>query len=152
MIVLSMKDKEGIEQLADSIREGLAFLEEQDVEELSVGNYELRGTSLYIEIQEKETVDRKQTWLESHKRYIDVHVVIKGKEQIGYKLIDKPLTIHKDYDADKDLILYENPEDESSLILNPGELAIFYPEDAHRPGCTVHGKDYLKKAVIKIRV
>lgn len=151
MMMLSLMDEKAIQQLPEAIRKGIRFLEKEDVDALQEGNYELEGKSLFVEIQEKETKFFEETFLESHKKYIDVHVVLKGREAIGYKSMNEPLQIRERYNVDKDLVIYENPEDESTLILNPKELAIFYPTDAHRPGGLVHKKEYLKKAVIKIQ-
>lgn len=39
------------------------------------------------------------------------------------------------YSDENDVIFYHSAECISPLILTPGMFAVFYPSDAHRPGC-----------------
>ena len=54
---------------------------------------------------------------------------------------------HRDYQA------IDSARARSSLLLEPGYLAVFYPEDAHQTGLIVEAQsETLHKAVFKIRL
>jgi YhcH/YjgK/YiaL family protein len=35
--------------------------------------------------------------------------------------------------------------------MNPGDFAIFFPSDVHRPACEVSGPETIRKVVVKVR-
>mgnify|MGYP000197077124 FL=1 len=84
--------------------------------------------------------------LEGHRKYIDVHILLEGKETIGWTPLCKALCKHKDYDEAKDYLLYT---DTPSVFIdvNPGEFVIVYPEDLHAPGI---GDGKIRKLVAKV--
>lgn len=45
---------------------------------------------------------------------------------------------------------YERPEKYKRLILKPGEFTVFFPGQAHMPGCYVAKSEEIKKVVVKI--
>lgn len=55
------------------------------------------------------------------------------------------------YDEHDDFCLLKTPEPVSSIALHAGELAIFAPEDAHKPGCTLSEPAHVRKIVVKVR-
>ena len=58
-----------------------------------------------------------------------------------------------EYDAEKDLIFYQEPADFGSVILKAGDFAIVPPEDGHAPRrMTANGSCHVKKIVVKVRV
>jgi biofilm protein TabA len=84
---------------------------------------------------------------ESHKKYIDLQYIIKGKEIIGVADASKA-TITKPYTVD--VINYD--ADGKYYTTEPGKFFLFFPNDAHRPTIKVDGYDVVKKIVIKIQV
>jgi YhcH/YjgK/YiaL family protein len=36
--------------------------------------------------------------------------------------------------------------------MRPGDLAIFHPGDAHKPGCMAGGRHTVRKVVVKVRL
>ena len=84
--------------------------------------------------------------LEGHRKYIDVHILLEGKETIGWTPLSKALCKQKDYDEAKDYLLYA---DTPSVFIdvNPGEFVIVYPEDLHAPGI---GDGKIRKLVAKV--
>ena len=74
--------------------------------------------------------------LEAHREYYDVQFVVRGEELLQYAPCDGLATVQA-YDEHDDFCLLKTPEPVSSIALHAGELAIFAPEDAHKPGCTL---------------
>lgn len=88
---------------------------------------------------------------ESHQKEIDVQILLSGNE--GIKIFnDSSVKITQKYDDETDCQFYQpisNPITE--INLEPGYMAVFFPNDIHNPQYAVNGKiETLKKIVIKI--
>ena len=111
----------------------------------------LAGGSRAIEMayQTKPTPDVP---FEAHRRYIDVQVMVAGEELMEAAAAG-PLGVLQAYDEEKDVILFADPAAPSRLRLRAGDVAIFWPEDAHRPALAPGGVPALvRKTVVKVPV
>jgi YhcH/YjgK/YiaL family protein len=125
------------------------FLKNTDLDTLSPGKHAIDGENAYASVTEAPSKDlSKATW-ESHKKYIDLQYVIKGKEQIEVANAETA-TVIKPYDAAKDIANYT--AEGTFYVAEPGTFFLFFPQDAHRPNIKVAGYEIVKKLVIKIRV
>ncbi|MBN2295678.1 MAG: YhcH/YjgK/YiaL family protein [Pirellulales bacterium] len=114
------------------------------------GRYPLRGDDLFAVVASYDTepaVDRK---FEGHREYIDVQVVLAGRERMDVAPA-AGLTIGDEYDSSRDLMFFQTPATFSSLTVQPGQFAVFFPQDAHRPNCAIDQAAPVKKVVVKIR-
>ena len=127
--------------------EALSFLNDKKIDTLKPGKYLIDGDNVYAIITEGPTKSPEQAAWESHKKYIDLHYVIKGKEMIGVGAVAAASVI-KPYDESKDIANY-NAEGRF-YAATPGEFFLFFPSDAHRPGIKTGGYESDKKLVIKI--
>jgi len=57
-----------------------------------------------------------------------------------------------EYDPKRDVILFTDPAASLGLQFKPGDFAIFYPQDGHKPGCIASAPSTVKKVVIKAKV
>ena len=112
---------------------------------------ELTGGAFALE-QVYTTKARPEGFFESHRKYIDVQVVVAGEEVM--ELVETSrLTVSMAYDAERDLIKYADYATASLLRLNAGEAAIFFPVDGHMPGLRPGGvAGLVRKTVIKVPV
>lgn len=88
---------------------------------------------------------------ESHMKEVDFQIILKGKERI--KLYDRErVKIKENYNEESDCQFYDVINDPiSEIIIEPGNLAIFFPDDIHQPQFVVDNKiEVLKKIVIKV--
>ena len=74
---------------------------------------------------------------ETHVRHVDLQYVADGHERILHTPA-AALTVETPYDEATDITFYAEPPFASSLLMRPGDLAIFHPDDAHKPG--LHGR------------
>ncbi|MDB1122415.1 YhcH/YjgK/YiaL family protein [Vibrio algarum] len=111
---------------------------------------ELNAFSFALE-QVYNTKIRSECFFESHKKYIDVQFILDGEEIIAIKNVND-LKETFSYDESIDLIKYSDSDSTSCLILRKGDVAIFYPEDAHMPGMKVVDSVKVVKTVVKVRV
>ena len=60
----------------------LEFIDNENIASLEKGKVNLSG-GIYAIVHEYETKDRKDTFIECHKTYIDIQIILAGMEQIG---------------------------------------------------------------------
>lgn len=93
--------------------------------------------------------------METHKKYIDVQYVASGEERIFFGDADS-FKIKVPYDADRDAQFYfsdESARETQTAILKAGDMAVFFPEDAHKASCNPFDEPVtVKKVVLKIPV
>jgi len=113
------------------------------------GEYRLND-SCYFKVMSYET-KYEPTIIESHRKEVDIQVILKGGEGINIYNSDEVKT-KSPYDNNIDCQFYESIKDPNlSFKLLPGKMAVFFPQDIH--GCQhVLGNNIetIKKIVIKI--
>ncbi|MDO4318946.1 MAG: YhcH/YjgK/YiaL family protein [Bacteroidales bacterium] len=113
----------------------------------NTGNYPEPGTSVgigmgvIVKSESPMLVNREMARLEAHRKYIDIHVPVKGNETIGWAPVADLVHALAPYDDDRDIAFYGDSA-RSLLHLRPGQIAVFFPEDAHAPniGIGLHTK------------
>lgn len=132
------------------IQKGLEFIRQSDLLALQPGRIELDGDLMFALVQEVDTQPWEQMRPESHRTYVDIQFLVSGTERIGVIQHSDGLTVIEDLLAERDIVFYEHSGEESSLVLRPGQFAVFYPSDVHRPCCRVKESETIKKIVVKI--
>jgi YhcH/YjgK/YiaL family protein len=127
------------------------IFEELDKFNLDTPNGEYRiNEHFYFKVMSYET-KQDSFIIESHKKEVDIQVLLKGKEKI--KIYDyKDVAITEVYDEETDCQFYKKINDPISEInLEPGIMAVFFPDDIHNPVLAVNKEIFkLKKIVIKV--
>ncbi len=121
----------------------------KNLEGAPAGKYYLNGNS-YYNIALYSTSDRGNKKYESHKKYIDIQLMIEGKEIISVSPVNE-LNLCTSYDVEKDVALYRGDKNGTDILLSPGEALILFPQDGHMPGissCLGRSENVIK-AVIK---
>ncbi len=110
------------------------------------------GQGVYVIEQVYATKPRAEGVFESHRKYIDVQVVIEGSEAM--EIVDAArATGREPYHEERDFLLYQDVEDASVLRLRAGEAAVFFPVDVHMPSLRLGaGAALVRKAVVKVPV
>jgi biofilm protein TabA len=114
------------------------------------GKYIIDGENLYYTIAHYTTKPLSAGKLEAHKRYIDIQVVLKGEEIIGYAPLEY-LAVVEPYNNTKDIEFLARPEQITKAILKPGLFCILFPQDAHLPCCQITEPADIMKIVFKVR-
>lgn len=127
----------------------ILFLKQTDLDTLSPGKHPIDGDNAYASVTEAPSKELDKAGWESHRKYIDLQYVIKGKEQIGVEDINKA-TVTKPYNETSDGAAYT--AEGKYYTAEPGTFFLFFPQDVHRPNIKVAGYDVVKKMVIKIKV
>lgn len=87
---------------------------------------------------------------ENHRKFIDVHYIISGRELIGLANIDE-VKPNMDYDENNDYQLFDGIINEK-IELKEGEFLILYEHEPHVTGGMLHDNNYVKKIVFKIPI
>lgn len=138
--------------LLPHLQEIIAYLDANDISQWEEGRYPILGEAVYMMIQQYTTQPQSNKKWESHKKYIDLQIVLSGEEYMCYHPIDL-LTVSDAYKEEEDYMLYHNDVESFSYIKVPQDyFCVFYPEDGHKPGIHLEQERAVKKAVIKIAV
>jgi YhcH/YjgK/YiaL family protein len=100
-----------------------------------------------VEGETKLLADQKP---EFHRQYLDIHLVLEGKEVIGAGVLGLPLPLSEPFNEAHDLGFSPAIPGETLIHLQPGELAVIFPGELHRPMSTCTAPAALRKIVAKI--
>jgi len=129
---------------------GLEYLSKAAATGLADGRYPIDGERLRASVTTSPTRETEAVPFEAHRRYIDIQCLLSGSETI-YWMPREGCVVRQEYSAEKDIELLADGR-ASALILRPGMFAVFFPSDAHKPGCYSARQEEVQKLVIKVRV
>ena len=136
---------------ADWWRETLAYIRAA-TPALPDGVHPVRGETIVARVHTGQTRTPENAVLESHRTYVDVHVVLQGRETIAVWPADR-LRVRTPYNRQQDVVFYERPEDQGTrLDLSPGFFTVFFPQDAHMTQLMDREQTTIKKLVMKVAV
>ncbi len=148
MITGNIKDCKRYSGMNEAFAKAFAFLQtlNEDSVDDKIDEGGVRGGISVI--KKSDTMpDGSPKPFEAHRKYIDIHFVVKGEERFGYAHIDT-VTPTMEYDEAGDYQLLTGKAD--FLTLRAGDFCITYPEDAHMPCMTTDGDAEVKKVILKI--
>lgn len=116
------------------------------------GRYSLAGED-FANIEEYETKAHKDCYFETHKKYADVQILLKGKERLDYT-DEFGLDVKTFYNEEKDIAFWFNSKKESaSVYLDGTNFVLLMPDEAHRPQMNYGNKsEKVRKLVVKIKI
>ena len=127
-----------------------AFIKEHDLLSLPLGKTVIDGDEVYVNRQEYVGKKFEDAKIEGHDKYLDLQLVLKGVEGMGYVDKRKPGLVATPYDAVKDRTNYEGELD-GIINLSNNFFALVYPNDLHKP-CIKVNDEKIQKAVFKIKI
>ena len=148
MIIGKLKDLKRYIGLSDEIDEAIAYVLNTDLLSMDVGRYEL---SENVVVNRQQYYGKVDAFAESHKDYIDLQIVLSGREKMGYADISNlSVRVMEDYNPEIDLTKFI-VSDEAVYEMSEESFALIFPEDIHRPGMKVN-EELIEKVVLKIKV
>ncbi|MEM6052192.1 YhcH/YjgK/YiaL family protein [Erwinia sp. P7711] len=117
------------------------------------GRHTIHGDDAFLLISSPETEPEEQRQAEYHCRYLDVQILLEGREKLGYGLQLAAGEAGGDFIEKQDVAFCKTISNEQFLTFHPGDLAVFFPREYHRPQCATEGKgERIKKAVLKVKM
>ena len=134
----------------DAWRMVFEFLSSVD-EDVATGRHELLGDDVFANVMNYQTMSPSEQIIEAHEKYLDVQVVLTGREMIHVYPATQ-LAVDKPFDKMQDVVFYKhNGLVPHQIELTPGTFAVFYPENAHSPGLIYDQQsESVKKVVVKV--
>ncbi|MGI5894949.1 MAG: YhcH/YjgK/YiaL family protein [Candidatus Merdivicinus sp.] len=103
--------------------------------------------NLSCTISEVQTKPVSESYMESHQRFMDLHVILTGGEIAGFAAADD-CEIKSTYNETNDTTLYTN-RNASYMKVPAGWFYIVFPNEAHMPACMDQART-IKKAILKV--
>jgi YhcH/YjgK/YiaL family protein len=123
------------------------FLNSHDLQTLEAGKYPIKDKDLFLNLQVAKQRTKETAFLETHVEMIDIQIPVTAAETFGYTpLCNLPAF---DYNAEKDITKYGDTKAQTYVTVNPGQFAIFFPQDGHAP-CITDAPE-IKKAIFKVK-
>lgn len=147
MIIASLSDSARYENLNPLFRQAFDFVRKADLAALEPGRHVLVEEALVVMVNETTMKAPEKARMEVHNKFVDIHVPLSREERFTWKDRAALAEPSEPFLEEKDARHYGDAAD-VSLVVKPGQFAVFFPEDAHA-GCI--GEGMIRKLVIKVR-
>ncbi len=146
MILDSLSNANRYNSLHPLFGRAFEFLLAPDLATTAPGRIEIAGPDLVAIISSQQGKWHSEARLETHRKFIDIHYLIAGKETMGWRAASECRETEIEYSAEKDIAFFT---DEPSLwiTMHPGTFAVFFPWDGHAP---LVGSGNIHKVVFKV--
>ena len=145
MIHAKLQDAKEYLGIHPRLDRALALLTPEFLASVGTEQMQLEGEALYVTRFNYETVPEAESFFESHRRYLDIHIMGKGCERVD---VADPAGL-AEFTHSGDFWGYRGAA-EQSLLLKPGDFLVVFPGDAHRLKIAVGGPAPVSKVVFKV--
>jgi len=135
--------------LLPGIQDVFSYVENHLKNPAADGRYDV-SDNVYVMVKRYETEPAQNLRYETHQKWVDVQVMIKGTEYMGWKNVD-PAQWNDPYDEETDASFHPSMTGDD-LKVDAGMFVIFFPEDAHKPGCCADAPQAVEKLVFKVKL
>ena len=115
--------------------------------EAPLGKQDIDGLKLFCLVSEDLTEPGADRRGEFHEQYLDIQLLLWGEEWIG---VGPHAYVSDGADHPHPDLWFVDDDQTSYLALQPGDFAIFWPGELHRPLCTLTTPGLVKKLVVKV--
>lgn len=150
MILCALHDLDRHLPLHPALARVAQCLRETKLAALPEGRTDLAGDDCFVLASpEARLRPAPEAFLEVHRRYLDVQVVLKGEDRFGWAPLEACSRVREAYDEARDIAFFDDAP-VSVIAVPAGHLVVFFPEDAHAP--LIGGQGFVHKLVFKLRV
>lgn len=148
MILDSLKNSALYENVNPRMKKAFALIASTDWTTMETGIHELDGKDIYVNVMERELKQKSDAKLEVHNEYIDIQVLVTGKEEAFGWSERKDLRMPQgEFNAEKDIQFFDDVP-QTYYTLRPGQFTVLFPEDGHAP---MVGEGTMRKIIVKVR-
>ena len=161
MIFTNINDKLQNSSLAKDIQFCIDYAEKNREKILSLenGSYDVGYNRIKMNVGKYFTKKENDKFWESHKRYLDVQIMIDGSERVVFNDIRNMK--EKSFDPERDLVILEGNK-LFDIVIENGDVLVFFPNDVHKPELDIldseneeeceNKKKIITKVVFKIEI
>ncbi len=148
MILAKLSEAERYIALHPLFARAFDYLRNTDLLALAPGRHTVEGENLFAIVEHCAGRARAEAKLESHRRYIDIQLVLEGVDEMGWKPLADCVKPIGDFDVARDIRFYDDAP--ASWVATPaGSFCLFFPDDAHAP---LVSDGMIRKVIMKIAV
>lgn len=133
-----------------NLKSAFDFLRKKDLFALEIGRHEIDGENSFALVSEYKSKDESAGRWEAHKNYLDIQLVLMGKEKFGFSNLKEMTKVTAEYSAENDIMFFEGSG--NFLELSVGYFVIVFPSDAHKPSITGEIESDVRKIVVKVKI
>jgi len=133
------------------IKQAAEYIEAFQKEPAADGRYPLDGDRFFVIVQRYTTSPAEGKQFEAHRKYIDLQVVLQGKETILWAPLEELSELSEEFSKGGDIAFYGG-EERIAVKLRAGWFALLFPGDAHIPCVAYDLPEEVVKLVFKIRM
>ena len=132
MIFTNINDKLQNSSLTKDIQFCIDYAEKNREKILSLenGSYDVDYNGIKMNVGKYFTKKENDKFWESHKKYLDVQIMIDGSERVAINDIRNMR--EKSFDSERDLVILEGNK-LFDIIIENGDVLVFFPNDVHKP-------------------
>ncbi|MDO4488196.1 MAG: YhcH/YjgK/YiaL family protein [Eubacteriales bacterium] len=150
MIHTTLSEISRFEGLTPNLKAAIDAIKTMKDEPFTAGRHDVDGDKAFVNCFEYDTKAVEDAQFEAHRKYIDVMYVYEGEEYIGYTPLEYCKNITKEYDDAAECLLAKLEPGMTKIHMQPGDICLLFPEDAHAPGLKVCESTHVKKFVGKV--
>ena len=152
MIFTNVNDEVQNKRLAKDIQFCIEYAKKNENKILSLvnGSYDVGYNNIKMNLGKYFTKSENEKFWESHKKYLDVQIMINGTEKVAINDI-RDMEV-KSFDEERDLTILEGDK-AFDIIMKTGDVLVFFPNDVHKPELNVSENDdsgNIRKIVTKV--
>ena len=152
MIFTNVNDEVQNKRLAKDIQFCIEYAKKNENRILSLvhGSYDVGYNDIKMNIGKYFTKSENEKFWESHKKYLDVQIMINGTEKVAINDI-RDMKV-KSFDEEKDLTILEGNK-AFDIVMKTGDVLVFFPNDVHKPELNISETDNsgsIRKIVTKV--
>ncbi len=119
--------------------------------DIKTGRYELIDKD-YANVETYTTKSITDGKFEAHNNYIDIQILLDGKERIYYTSTSS-VSVDTPYNPEKDIKFYSDRIEKFDFVTLDGtNFAMIFPHEAHAPQVSIDSKTEVKKVVVKVKI
>jgi len=127
------------------------YLKKTDFTKKELSRVDLDGNRMYATLSSIPTKAPESAKLEAHRKYLDIHYLVDGRETIGSVNV-AGLEVTDPYKEASDVEFFKVPAKYRKIEMRPGHFAIFLPGQGHMPGLGTDTSAMIRKVVVKVQV
>ena len=109
---------------------------------LENGSYDVDYNGIKMNVGKYFTKREEEKFWESHKKYLDVQIMIDGSERVAINDIRNMR--EKSFDSERDLIILDGDK-MFDVIIENGDVLVFFPNDVHKPELDIFNSENEEK-------
>ncbi|MCK9281898.1 MAG: YhcH/YjgK/YiaL family protein [Melioribacteraceae bacterium] len=133
-----------------NLEKAFDFLRKKDLFALEIGKHEIDGENSFALVSEYKSKDLLNGRWEAHKNYLDIQLILKGKEKFGFSNLKEMTAVTAEYSVENDIMFFEGRG--NFLELTAGYFVMVFPGDSHMPGIDADEKTDVRKIVVKVKI